>query len=144
MFKIRIARIQDAKWIHKILNENSEFKNQEIEEEYSMAWVNGAIKNKKGNVVLIMENDKEVIGLLVIHIILGTRDVIFNNLYIKPEFRRNNFGTKLLREGEKIAKKIGCKYFFGAVKLRNIKPQRLLSKLGYKRGNTFISYWRKV
>lgn len=141
--KIRRAEINDLKWIHKMLNENYEFRNEDKgEEEYPISWVKGVIESKKGNIVLVMEENKEVIGFLIIHIILGANDAIINNLYIKPEYRRKGFALSLLKEGERIAKVMGCKFAAAAINNKNENSQQFFSTSKYRKSNQFIVYWK--
>lgn len=141
--KIRRAKTNDLKWIHKMLNENYEFRNEDKgEEEYPMLWVKGVIESKKGNIVLIMEENEEAIGFLIIHIILGANDAIINNLYIKPEYRRKGFALSLLKEGERIAKVMGCKFVAASINNRNKNSQKFFSISKYRKANQFIVYWK--
>ncbi len=140
---IRRAESKDAKWIYEILNNNYEFRNEDNgKEEYPISWVKGVIKSRKGNIVLIGEKNNEAIGFFIGHIILGANDFIINNLYIEPDYRKKSFGTQLFKEGQKIAIERGCRFIAGLVNLKNIKSQKFLSRLGYRKGNKFIIYWK--
>ena len=64
----------------------------------------------------------------------NSKDTVYlHSIVVESPFRKQGFGTKLVKECETIARNSGYKYITATVKKNNIPSQTMFNKLGYKR-----------
>ena len=141
---IRLANNSDIKEIYEIVNKVKELKDYNKGEEYPIYWVRNVIKNKKENLVLVYEKDKNFAGFLIAHLLYSNKDAIRNNIYVKPEFRRKGIANELVMEYEKRIKKLGFDFSISFVNVKNKKMQNFNDKHGYLKGNKFFAYYKWI
>jgi len=62
--------------------------------------------------------------------------VYMHSIIVEPPFRKQGFGTKLVKECENVARNSGYKYITLSVKKNNLPSQTMVNKLGYKKHNS--------
>jgi ribosomal protein S18 acetylase RimI-like enzyme len=63
-----------------------------------------------------------------------SKDTVYlHSIVVESPFRKQGYGTKLIKECENIARNSGYKYITATVKKNNIPSQTMFNKLGYKR-----------
>ena len=67
----------------------------------------------------------------------NSKDTVYlHSIVVESPFRKQGFGTKLIKECETIARNSGYKYITAIVKKNNIPSQTMLDKLGYNKYNS--------
>ena len=67
----------------------------------------------------------------------NSKDTVYiHSIVVESPFRKQGFGTKLVKECETIARNSGYKYITATVKKNNIPSQTMLDKLGYNKYNS--------
>jgi len=138
--KIRRATKKDAKELYQILNHTKELAGGANEETYPMSIITGAIKNKKTDLVLIAEIEKEIAGFHISEVNKHKKLSFTNDIFVKSKFRKMGIAKSLQKEYEKFCKKLGIKNLQIQTQTTNKKMQKVLSKFKFKKGDTFIFY----
>lgn len=142
--KIRKGKISDLKELLKFLNETPELQSSKGEKTYTRAWVKDSLTDKDRNLVLIAEENNKIIGFLIAELWKKKKSSFFADIFVKPEYRKQGIATKLKDKYEKICKKLGLKTIVGLVLVTNKKMYKLMEKRGYKRGNKFYFYEKRL
>jgi ribosomal protein S18 acetylase RimI-like enzyme len=89
--------------------------------------LNKALENKEFNedVKFLHENYDKSKNTAYLH-----------SIVVESAFRKQGFGTKLVKECENIARNSGYKYITATVKKNNIPSQTMFNKLGYTKYNS--------
>jgi ribosomal protein S18 acetylase RimI-like enzyme len=67
----------------------------------------------------------------------NSKDTVYlHSIVVESPFRKQGFGTKLVKECETIARNSGYKYITATVKKNNIPSQTMFDKLGYNKYNS--------
>ena len=67
----------------------------------------------------------------------NSKDTVYiHSIVVESPFRKQGFGTKLIKECETIARNSGYKYITAIVKKNNIPSQTMFDKLGYNKYNS--------
>ena len=67
----------------------------------------------------------------------NSKDTVYlHSIVVESPFRKQGFGTKLIKECETIARNSGYKYTTAIVKKNNIPSQTMFDKLGYNKYNS--------
>lgn len=141
--KIRRARLSDASYIYRALNHTPELRDYDgDDEEYPKYWVNGAINDKKGNLVLVAEEDKKFMGFTIVHLLRGVLDALRHSLYVFPSYRNKGIASALSKASESYLREHGYKWSVGFVNTSNKKMQKFMAKNDYNSGNKFYVYWK--
>jgi ribosomal protein S18 acetylase RimI-like enzyme len=142
--KIRKGKISDLKELFRILISTKELQGGNFEiGDYDKVWVKSVLTKTKENFVLIAEEEKEMVGFIIAHILISVSQVIINDVYVNPAHRNKGIASSLIKEAEKIARKNKIKYFTGFVQTSNKKMQKLKQKLNFGRGES-LYYYEKV
>jgi len=142
--KIRKGKISDLKRLMKFLNETPELSAGMAGETYSEEWVRSCLTDKKMNLVLIAEYNREIIGFLMAEMWRGKKYSFTSDIFVKPEYRRQRIATKLKEEHERICKNQGIKKILGLVLATNKKMHKFMEKDHYKRGSAFYLYEKRL
>jgi ribosomal protein S18 acetylase RimI-like enzyme len=66
-----------------------------------------------------------------------SKDTVYlHSIVVETPFRKQGYGTKLIKECENIARNSGYKNISAAVKKNNVASQNMFNKLGYKKYNS--------
>ena len=65
-------------------------------------------------------------------------------IFVKPKYRKQGVAKELVKQGEKWAKKQGCKELGSDAKLSNIGSQKFHKNLGFKKADVIVHYIRKI
>ena len=142
--KIRKGKTSDLKELYSILNKAPELAVGGVKETYSKQWIKSVLSKNKTNLVLIMEDKREIIGFLISHYLIDVRQAILNDIYVKPNYRDRGVASKLFNEYKKIIRKLGINLITGLVLINNKKIQKFNKKWGFKRGNKFYFYYKRL
>jgi len=82
------------------------------------------IETDRGYCVYYLTESNDLIGVVTLTIV------------VESPFRKQGFGTKLVKECENIARNSGYKYITATVKKNNIPSQTMFNKLGYTKYNS--------
>jgi diamine N-acetyltransferase len=108
-YNIRKATPEDYKYIFELVNEFSRF--QKMPEKVTIS-VDQMIEQKDHFNCLVAENNKGMIigytNYSIIYFSWVGKSIYLDDLYVKPSFRGNGIGIKLMNEVFNIAKKEKC------------------------------------
>lgn len=141
---IRKGKISDSRTLLKLLNSVPELQSSEESNTYTLAWVRNALADKKRNLVLVANKDNHIIGFLIAEIWVKKRYSFINDIFIDKKYRKKGIATQLMKSYETICKKLKLRTIIGLVLTTNKKMHNLKEKLGYKRGNIFYLYEKKL
>ena len=142
--KFRIGKVSDSKILLRMLNSSLELQTNEEGNTYTIDWINDTLKDKKRNLFLIAEEDNKIAGFLIAEIWVNKRYSFINDTYIIPEYRRKGIASDLMKEYEIRCKRLKIKTIIGLVLTTNKKMHKFKEKLGYKRGNSFYLYEKRL
>lgn len=138
--KIRKATLQDAREILSILNKAPELQIAEEVETYDQDWINGVLTHPKENLVLIAEDEKKIIGLLIAHYLRSVKQSILNDLHVHKDHPRKGVASQLMRAYEKILKKQRLRIQTALILPQNKEMRTFIEKNHYRRGHLFYFY----
>ena len=142
--KFRIAKRSDFNLLWNILTTTPELQSDSEGDTYDKAWLKEVLSTPKENLVLIAEEKDGFIGFGIVHYLKSVKQSLINDLFIVKEYRKKGIASKFMKEFEKDAKKKGFRYVTGFVRTNNKKMQKLKEKLGYKKGNSFYFFEKKI
>lgn len=142
--KIRRAKLSDGKELYKILNKTPELRSGTGRETYSLSWIKGAIKDKKTNLTLIAEENKEIIGFLMAEINKNKKYSYWIDLFVKKQFRNKGIAKKLIKKYYSVCDKLKLERIHCLILLKNKKMQKIMKKMKYKQGEKFYFYEKKL
>lgn len=140
--KIRKAKKEDIIFLYNLRNEpivrQSAFNTDAVNWQTHQKWFDKKLRSKK-TIILIAEKDSEEIGQIRFDFERKTK-IAEVDIAIKAKWRGKGYGLKLLKQG--------CKYAFGALKIKEITAHikagnkisvRIFSKAGFSNYG-FIEY----
>ena len=142
--KIRKGKLADLQEVYKILNKTPELHRGAGGEQYSKAWVKTALTDKERELFLIADEKNNVIGLLSAELWKNKKYSFFIDIFVKPEWRKKGVASILLKEYEKICKRMGIKMFMALVLITNKRMQNFIEKREYKKGNKVYFYEKRL
>ncbi len=143
--KIRHAQLKDSKAILKILLNTPELQGAgEKDAVYTDAYVLDCIKDKKMNLVLVAEEDKELVGLLIAEIWKDKKYSFFVNFAVLPKHRGKGIGAKLHQAYEDYCKEKGLRIITALVHKTNLNMQRFCENRNYKKGYELYFYEKEL
>jgi GNAT superfamily N-acetyltransferase len=138
--KIRKGSKSDWKDLLKILLDTSELQAGDGVGVYDKNWIKDVLTKSEDNFVLIVEEEGKIEGFILAHYLKSVKQVILNDMYVSPNYRKKGIAIKLISEMEKIARKKKAKNITGLVQISNKKMQHLFGKLNYKKGEALYFY----
>ena len=143
--KIRNAHLKDEKEILGLLIRTPELQGYgEIDAIYSEDYVIDCIKDKEMNLVLVVEEDNKMVGLLIAEIWDKKGYSFLETFVVLPDYRSKGVGTKLYEFYEEYCKKSGLKIIVMLVQTSNKVMQQFCEKSGYKKGHDFYFYEKNI
>jgi len=98
------------------------------------------IETDRGYCVYYLTESNDVIGVVTLtdlNKVLENKETAYlHSIVVESPFRKQGFGTKLVKECENIARNSGYKYITATVKKNNIPSQTMFNKLGYTKYNS--------
>lgn len=95
------------------------------------------IKKSKGNILLVAEEHKQVIGFLYAKIL--TKDwCMIDNLAVKKNFQNMGVGNLLLNKLYSILNKRKITYIQGLIEINHKKSRKFWKDRGFKEGKIFV------
>ncbi len=139
MIKIRKAKRKDfedflklkkesIKEYSNLIKEKINAKEEQIKKEfYKMI-------SSKNNIVLVLNNDKNLIGFLIGSIIknIWQNSGYIDDVFVLKKFRKNRLASNLIKEFIKILKVKGIKKCRLGANIKNKNALKLYKKLGFK------------
>lgn len=142
--KIRKGRLSDLGEIYEILNRTKELHGRnDNKEEYPKSIIKETLLDKRES-VLIAEEDKKLIGLLIAEVWKKKKYSYLVNVFVKPEYRKKKVASILLKEHENRCKREGMNSLVALVLVDNKKMQSFMKKHNYKKGNKFYYYTKEL
>ena len=138
--KIRKGKVSDAKALLKILTSTNELQAGEDVGVYDLIWMKNVLSKQKDNFSFILEDKGKIAGFIIAHYLRSVGQVIINDTYVNPIYRRRGLASRLTLEIEKFARKKKVKNITSLIQTSNKKMQHLKEKLGYKRGEALYFY----
>jgi ribosomal protein S18 acetylase RimI-like enzyme len=139
--KIRTAKLSDSKEILNLLVTTPELQGfGELDSFYSEDFVIDCIEDKKRNLVLLAEENKKIVGLLIAEIWLKKKYSFFVSLVVLQGYRDNGIGTMLYTKYEEYCKQNELKTIIGLVRKSNELMQQFCEKKGFEMGNELYYY----
>jgi ribosomal protein S18 acetylase RimI-like enzyme len=140
MLKIRKGKFSDVNEIFSIINKTPDLQAEPV----TKKSIKAAIKDKKGNLVLIAEEGKEFAGFLMAEMPSNGNYSYLAGMYIKPKFRGRGISTELMNNYEKICGQKNLNSITAAVHATNKKMQKIVGKKGYKKKFSFYFYIKEL
>ena len=137
---IRNGTNSDIPELYEVLNNTLELRGYSEGEAYSHNWLKEVITDNKRNIVLVAQKNKILLGFLIAHVLAG-RDILLNDLYVKPDYRKVGIASMLMKKLENISKRIKSTLTIALTSLKNKKMQNLFEKYNYKKGHTFYYFY---
>jgi len=146
MITIRVAKTEDIEQIAVLFDEFRKFYAQSSD-------INGA-KNflkermqKNESVIFVAENEDKLVGFIQMYPTFSSvsmmKDMIMNDLYVFPEFRKKGIGKALLETAKKFSTDNDYKGLW--VETANDNPARsLYEHLGWEKDVSFVHYYWQV
>ena len=142
--KFRISKKTDFDFLWKVLTTTPELQSNSDGNTYDKKWLKEVLNTPKDNLVLIADENGEFIGFGIVHYLKSVKQLLVNDLYIVKDYRKRGMASKFMKEFEKDARKKKFRYLTGFVRTNNKKMQNLKEKLGYKKGNSFYFYEKRL
>jgi len=141
---LRDGKIEDAAPLLKMLNSADELQVNEKGGAYTKDWISDALLDKKRNLTIIVEDCGKIAGFLIAEIWKNKRYSFLNDIYINPNHRKGGIATRLMNEYEKRLKKLKINSIIELVLTTNETMHKFSEKSGFKKGNTFYIYEKKL
>lgn len=136
MITIRTAGEKDVATIFQFIKDIAEFEKLSHEVTTDEATIAQSVFEKKSAEVLLAEMDSKLVGYAVFFhnfsTFIGRRGLYLEDLFVKPEFRRNGVGKLLLKKLAEIALERNCGRMEWAVLDWNEKAIEFYKSLGAK------------
>ncbi|MCK4635240.1 MAG: GNAT family N-acetyltransferase [Candidatus Moranbacteria bacterium] len=75
--------------------------------------------NSKNNPILVVENNKEIIGFIIANYNPSFKKAIIENIFVTPDNRGEGIGKLLLNDLLDLLKKLNCEYICSLVEISN-------------------------
>ena len=111
---------------------------------YSKEWVKTAITNKEQDLVLVAEEKAEITGFILAEMWKKKKYSFLSDLFVRAEYRKKGVAVKLMKEYEKICRKERLRSVMLLTTVSNTRMQGFIEKIGYKKGNKFYIYEKKL
>ena len=142
---IRNAELKDKEEILRLLIKTPELQGYgEMDAVYSDDYVIDCIKDKNMNLILVAEEDKKIVGLLIAEIWDKKKYSFFVNFVVLPDYRSKGIGTKLYKAYEDYCNKHDLKTITALVQTSNKVMQQFCEKKGYKKGHELYFYEKDI
>ena len=140
--KIRKATKKDTPRILKLFNSDPNLVgNDDIK--YTRNHILEYITNPV-NKMFIYEMEGKIAGAILAEFWKKAKYVYINVIVVDPAYRRKGIGTQLIQYIEKLAKDQKIYLLFGLTEENNIKIQKLMKKVSYKKGKRFYFYSKRL
>ncbi len=130
--KIREAKLKDINNIYKLMSLSKELKQSTGDTYFNKKFLR-KIVNDKGVILLVVEHDNKIVGVLGAAIWRKTKICYADFIFIDKKYRGKGFGIKLHQYFIKLLKKNGINYLWSIVKQEDHVLQDILKKFKYKK-----------
>lgn len=134
--KIRKTKEKDIEEIYKLGKGEKYFS---VNEKDPGFWPVETLVNwfdSPNGIMLVAENDeKEIVGFALANIIPEIKQVLFQNLFIKANYRKQGIAFCLIIELINEAKSKGVNYICGMTDITNEPMLNLCDKVGFEKGH---------
>ena len=141
---IRRGKIGDLNVLMKFLNDTPELGGGLKEETYSQDYVKACLTDKDRDIVLILEDKGVIVGFLIAELWKNKKYSFLIDLFVKPDYRKMGIARKLIKEHERVCKKLGLKRISGLVLVNNFRMHKFMKKTNFKRGNALYFYEKNI
>jgi ribosomal protein S18 acetylase RimI-like enzyme len=142
--KLRRAKLDDAKSMHKLLNNTEELRASNDESLYSMNFVIDCIEDTERNVVIVAEIDGELAGFLIAELWKRKKYSYIIDLLVLPKYQGMRVASRILQAYEKYCKILGLSKIVAVVLEDNLKMKRLCGKIRLIKGKKFDYYQKNL
>jgi GNAT superfamily N-acetyltransferase len=143
MTTIRVSKKEDIEQLVILFDEYRQFYAQNSNIEKAKAFLQERM-DKNESIIFVAENDNKLVGFIQLYPTFSSvsmmRDIIMNDLYVFPEYRRKGIGKALLETAKTFCKDQNCKGLW--VETANDNPARhLYERLGWEKDVSFVHYY---
>ncbi|QQR97750.1 MAG: GNAT family N-acetyltransferase [Sphingobacteriales bacterium] len=143
MTTIRVSTKQDIEQLAILFDEYRQFYAQQSNIEKAKSFLTERM-DKNESVIFVAENNGKLIGFIQLYPTFSSvsmkRDIIMNDLYVYPEFRKNGFGKALLETAKEFCRENNCKGLWVETAIDN-PARNLYEKLGWEKDVSFVHYY---
>jgi len=132
--QVRRATLKDIDEILKIGNYVTEF---QVSDEVVTFWPKAVLIDclkKRINPILVAEENKKIIGFIIVNYNPCFKKAIIENTFVRPEYRGRGVGKELLDTAIKRLKKLGCEYICSLVGEKDSKGITFYIRNGFNKG----------
>ena len=143
MITIRVAKADDLEQIAVLFDEFRKFYAQNSDIDGAKAYLKERMNNNE-SIIFVAKNEEKLIGFIQMYPTFSSvsmmKDMIMNDLYVFPEFRKKGIGKALLETAKKFSKDNNYKGLW--VETANDNPARsLYEHLGWEKDVSFVHYY---
>ncbi len=131
---VRKAKLSD---IDEIFNLGSAVNEFEVSDEVVTFWPEKILKRcvkSKTDFIFIAEENSEIVGFVIANYNPNFSKAIIENIFVKPEFRGQNIGKKLLESLLDQLEKVNCEYVCALVESKDEPAIGFYVKNNFNRG----------
>jgi ribosomal protein S18 acetylase RimI-like enzyme len=134
---VRRATVADIDAIHQLGKSVEEFSvNSETVNFWPKELLMQAVQSD--DVLILVAQDEEVVGFLVVNYNKGLKKALIENIYIHPDKRGQGIGDKLLTTVRTLLIEMGCEYTATLVPPDAQGAIELYQRNGFSQGETFV------
>lgn len=143
MITIRVANIEDIEQLAVLFDEFRQFYAQTSDIDGAKNFLKERMQNNE-SIIFVAQNEDKLIGFIQMYPTFSSvsmmKDMIMNDLYVFPEFRKKGIGKALLETAKKFGR--DNKYKGLWVETANDNPARALyESLGWEKDVAFVHYY---
>lgn len=143
MITIRVAKIDDIEQLAVLFDEFRKFYAQTTDVYNAKLFLTERIQNNE-SIIFVAEKEDKLIGFIQMYPTFSSvsmmKDMIMNDLYVFPEFRKKGVGKALLETAKKFCTDHNFKGLW--VETANDNPARsLYESLGWEKDVSFVHYY---
>lgn len=139
MLNIRNAKLEDIKTIHTLGEHVNEFNTSNATVTF---WPESILlASVKTNTVIILvaeEDDQNIAGFIIINCNKPLSKALIENIYVRPNRRKQNVGTELVRAAILAAKKRSYEFISVLTSPGNTAAIKTYEKAGFIQGEAFL------
>lgn len=139
---IRKAKLKDVNAILRLLNSAEELK-QIKDYVYPREYVTVFLKNPN-NFIFVYEDNKKILGVICGEIWKDRGSVYISNIVVNNKNREKGIAAKLYHYLENYCKKNKIKLINAFAKVNNKRIHKFNEKMGFKKGEAFYYFEKKL
>jgi len=134
---VRQMHLDDVVSVYELGRTVEEFKVSESTDAFWPISIIEDLVNSENDITLVAEDEKNIVGFLIVTNHILSKKATFENMYILPDYREKGIASRLYNEAEKKMCDLGMKYVCSYVEERNEKTLNYLKKCGFIIGKDY-------